>query len=223
MSNSQKKAARRVSISVTTWSTVFEEPDKDDSECSVSFTVVTPNALKGVTALNDDTDIEDDDGFNDYSEVTIDQKYDKQDKANKDLINLKPPDKTTEAVSSISKPPPCVQSARCSTLCASTYRNYRSRRKAMSALSNDEQAALKKKTVSDDSDSKVGASPAGKRKLSKFGGESVPEKKLIEGTFKLNSSINYEEYLGAIGTGPCSQDLVMRAGVVLRIHQVSLC
>ena len=31
---------------------------------------------------------------------------------------------------------------------------------------------------------------------------------------------NYEEYLAAIGTGPCSQDMVMRADVKLNIEQV---
>ena len=31
---------------------------------------------------------------------------------------------------------------------------------------------------------------------------------------------NYEEYLAAIGTGPCSQDMVMRADVKLTIEQV---
>ena len=32
---------------------------------------------------------------------------------------------------------------------------------------------------------------------------------------------NYEEYLAAIGTGPCSQDMVMRADVKLTIEQVT--
>ena len=32
---------------------------------------------------------------------------------------------------------------------------------------------------------------------------------------------NYEEYLAAIGTGPCSQDMVMRADVKLTIEQVN--
>ena len=30
---------------------------------------------------------------------------------------------------------------------------------------------------------------------------------------------NYEEYLAAIGTGPCSQDMVMRADMVMFINQ----
>ena len=33
---------------------------------------------------------------------------------------------------------------------------------------------------------------------------------------------NYEEFLAAIGTGPCSQDMVMRAAVTLTIEQVAM-
>ena len=42
---------------------------------------------------------------------------------------------------------------------------------------------------------------------------------MIEGTYKLIGSKNYEEYLAAIGTGPCSQDMVMRADMVLVVAQ----
>ena len=217
--------AGRVSISVKTWSTVFEEPDNDEefsaNEYTGSFTVKTPNTSKNTTAVNDDTDIEADDGFNDYSEVTFDKRYAKSDKANKDIPNLKPPKKTTESVSITSKPPPCLQSSRCFTQCASTYRNYRSRRKTLSALSNVKKGVIKTNIVSDDSDDNSTASTSVKRKKSKFRAEMLPGKKLIEGTYKHSASINYEEYLSAIGTGPCSQDLVMRAGLVLRINQVS--
>eukprot|EP00092_Neocalanus_flemingeri_P004909 GFUD01005282.1.p1 GENE.GFUD01005282.1~~GFUD01005282.1.p1 ORF type:complete len:351 (-),score=116.66 GFUD01005282.1:309-1361(-) len=222
MTSSPNKAARRVSISVETSSQVYEQPDIDEeysaSEYSGRFTVVTPNTSMNITSVNDDTDIEADVGFNDYSEVTFDQKYNIPDKATKQIEKLKPLKKKTGAVSTTSKPPSCLQSTRCSTQCASTYRNHRSRRKTLSALSGEKQTDLKKSAGSD-SDENYKASPIGRRKTSKFGDESSPEKKLIEGTFKHSSSINYEEYLAAIGTGPCSQDLVMRAGMVLRIKQ----
>ena len=76
--------------------------------------------------------------------------------------------------------------------------------------------------MSDDSDENSAASTARRRKVSKFRADKSMERKLIEGTFKLSESMNYEEYLAGIGTGPFTQDLVMRAGMVLRINQVSL-
>ena len=91
----------------------------------------------------------------------------------------------------------------------------------MSAVANNRQTVLKKIAVSEDSDEGSLVSELSKRKTSKFGSESCPEKKLIEGTFKHSGSINFKEYLAAIGTGPCSQDMVMRAGMVLRIQQVT--
>ena len=97
----------------------------------------------------------------------------------------------------------------------------KSRRKTLSALSYERQIALQKE--SEDSDVSSKASPIVKRKVSKFRIEKEPEKKLIEGTYKHSGSINYEEFLAAIGTGPCTQDLVMRAGMVLRITEVSKC
>ena len=43
---------------------------------------------------------------------------------------------------------------------------------------------------------------------------------LITVTDEQEANRNYEEYLAAIGTGPCSQDMVMRADVKLTIEQV---
>lgn len=215
-------ASRIFSVSGKTWSTVFEELAIDEeysaNEYSGSFTVITPNTSKNIMTVNDDTDVEADDGFNEYSEVTFDKKYDKPEEGNKMVVTLKPPKKATESVSLSSKPPPCLQSSRCFTQCASTYHNYRNRRKTLAALSNE---TVTKSIVSEDSDDNSASSTARKRKISKFRSDKIPEKKLIEGAFKHSASINYEEYLAAIGTGPCSQDLVMRAGMVLRINQVS--
>ena len=185
------------------------------NEYSGGFTGITPNTSKNMKTVNDDPDIETDDGFNDYSEVIFDKKYDKPEEGSKKAVKLQP---AAESVSISSKPPPYLQSSRCSTQCASTYHNYRNRRKTLAALSND---AIKKSLVSEDSDDNSSSSTASTRKISKFRAEKIPEKKLIEGSFKHSTSVNYEEYLAAIGTGPCSQDLVMRAGMVLRINQVT--
>jgi copper(I)-binding protein len=169
-------------------------------ENSGSFTVITNNTSKNIITVNVDTDIEANNGFNEY--------IDDPEEGNIKAVTLKP---AAEFVSISSIPPPCLQSSRCSTQCASTYRN---RRKTLAAISND---AIKKSLVSEDSDDNSSSSTACMRKISKF---RIPEKKLIEGRFKHITSINYEEYLAAIGTGPCSQDLVMKAGIVLIITQV---
>ena len=215
-------ASRIFSVSGKTWSTVFEELAIDEeysaNEYSGSFTVITPNNSKNIMTVNDDTDVEADDGFNEYSEVTFEKKYDKQEEGNKMVVTLKPPKKATESVSLSSKPPPCLQSSRCFTQCASTYHNYRNRRKTLAALSNE---TVTKSIVSEDSDDNSASSTVSKRKIIKLRSDKITEKNLIEGAFKHSASINYEEYLAAIGTGPCSQDLVMRAGMVLRINQVS--
>ena len=75
------------------------------------------------------------------------------------------------------------------------------------------------------------------RKKSRFLAAKEVEKALVEGIWKLvhksiiiitfiiiihdqEANRNYEEYLAAIGTGPCSQDMVMRADVKLTIEQV---
>ena len=86
------------------------------------------------------------------------------------------------------------------------------------------------------------------RKKSRFLAAKEVEKALVEGIWKLvhlvvitivikiivtiiffmindiddqEANRNYEEYLAAIGTGPCSQDMVMRADVKLSIEQVA--
>jgi len=210
----RKGVGEKASISVKTWSTMFEDAVHEEeysvSEYFCSFTVGTPTLNGKREIINDDTDIEADDDFDEYSEVTFENKLNSDKKILSDKCNVKPP--------SINKHKSCLHT-RCSTHCASTYNNSRSRRKTVSALSYERQIALKKNFISEDSDESSQASPIGKRKVSKFKIESEPETKLIEGTYKHSGSINYEEYLSAIGTGPCSQDLVMRAGMVLRINQ----
>merc|ERR1712106_187815 len=210
----RKGVGEKASISVKTWSTMFEDAVHEEeysvSEYFCSFTVGTPTLNGKMEIINDDTDIEADDDFDEYSEVTFENKLCSDKKIQSDKCNVKP--------TSINKHKSCLHT-RCSTQCASTYNNSRSRRKTVSALSYERQIALKKNLISEDSDESSKASPIGKRKVSKFKIESEPETKLIGGTYKHSGSINYEEYLSAIGTGPCSQDLVMRAGMVLRINQ----
>jgi len=205
----RKGPGGRFSISVKTWSTVFEEPEHEEeysvSEYFGSFTVSTPTLTRKAVVINDDTDIEADDDFDEYSEVTFEKKIPEN--------NYKKPPPSSKTSS---RRKTCLH-AGCSTHCASTYSNSRSRRKTLSALSYERQIALQKE--SEDSDVSSKASPIVKRKVSKFRIEKEPEKKLIEGTYKHSGSINYEEYLAAIGTGPCTQDLVMRAGMVLRITE----
>merc|ERR1711942_550913 len=60
----------RFSISVKTWSTVFEEPEHEEeysvSEYFGSFTVSTPTLTRKAVVINDDFDV--------YSEVTFEKK-----------------------------------------------------------------------------------------------------------------------------------------------------
>jgi len=48
---------------------------------------------------------------------------------------------------------------------------------------------------------------------------SIGIKKPIEGNYKLVESHNFREYLSVLGVGPFTQDMVMKAGVVLTIEQ----
>ena len=214
------KVENRTCISESRWSAVFLEPGEifSDKEYSGSFIVVTSNASNKTKPGADDTDIEADDGFKDYSEVTYDDKCNKPEKQNKYFRKSKQTDKNTEAVSNNSKPPVCHYPVKCTTGCASTYRKHRSWRKVLSAYRED---SLYNNSSSDESSID---SPARKRKTTKtkFGSARVLEKILIEGTFKHGGSIGYERYLGAIGTGRYTKDLVMRAGIVLRIQKVRL-
>jgi len=218
----RKRPGGVASISVKTWSTVFEEPEVDEeysvSEYFASFTVLTPTANRKASVIpeNDDTDIEDD-VFDEYSEVSFENKVGNERKPTK-FREEKSDGKVSVSSPSSVKHKPCLHT-RCCTLCASTYTNARSRRKTLSALAHERKISAFKKAISEDSDESSIASPVPQRKISKFKMETLPEKKLIEGTYKASGSINYEEYLAAIGVGPCSQDLVMRAGMVLRINQ----
>ena len=44
------------------------------NEYSGSFPMITPNTYENIITVNDDTDIEADNGFNEYSEVTFQKK-----------------------------------------------------------------------------------------------------------------------------------------------------
>merc|ERR1719320_11158 len=76
--------------------------------------------------INDDTDIEADDGFKDYSEVTLETNMDNREKENMSKPMTR--EKKRKSASVLSKPPACLQTSRCSTQCAGTYRNRRSRK-----------------------------------------------------------------------------------------------
>jgi len=185
----------------------FEE-EYSAHEYSGSFSVTTPNNHDREVIINDDTDIEADDGFKEYSKVTFEANEDRQEKEG----NTKPQAREKRRKSALvsSRSPACLQTSRCSTQCAGTYRNRRNRRK----LSTWDPT---KNLTSDDSDDNSTSSTAGRRKLSNFQVNKSGEKNLIEGTFKKIESINFENYLTAVGAGQFTKDMVMRAGVVLRI------
>merc|ERR1719225_1149085 len=109
--------------------------------------------------------------------------------------------------------------------CAETYRNAREkRRRAVSTVVNMHQQNKSVQSTSDDTSlSSESGDELGKlgrvRKKSRFVAVKEVEKALVEGIWKLEANRNYEEYLAAIGTGPCSQDMVMRADVKLTIEQ----
>merc|ERR1719317_444778 len=159
--------------------------------------------------INDDTDIEADDGFKDYSEVTLETNMDNREKENMTKPMTREKKRKSSSVSS--RPPACLQTSRCSTQCADTYRNRRSRKE----LSTPK---LTTNLASEDSDDNSTSSTAGRRKMSNFQSKSGA-RNLIEGTFKKVQSTNFEEYLTAIGAGHFTKDMVMRAGAVLRITQ----
>jgi len=194
-------------------SSVLEDHNLEEEyyshECSGSFNMITPNNFNRELIINDDTDIEADDGFKEYSEVTLETDMDNQEKENVPKPMTR--DKKRKYASVSSRPPACLQTSRCSTQCAGTYRNRRNR-KELSTLKPT------KNLASEDSDDNSTSSTAGRRKLSNFQAKSVG-RNLIEGTFKKIQSTNFEEYLTAIGAGQFTKDMVMRAGVVLRITQ----
>merc|ERR1719320_873071 len=154
--------------------------------------------------INDDTDIEADDGFKDYSEVTLETNMDNREKENMSKPMTR--EKKRKSASVLSKPPACLQTSRCSTQCAGTYRNRRSRK---------ELSTLKPTTnlASEDSYDNSTSSTAGRRKMSNFQSKSG-SRNLIEGTFKKIQSTNFEEYLTAIGAGHFTKDMVMRVCLI---------
>ena len=48
------------------------------------------------------------------------------------------------------------------------------------------------------------------------------EPELLQGTFRLVASKNYEQFLRKVGTGPLSVNMVMRASVLLIIDKVRI-
>jgi len=192
-----------IKISVLEDANFEEEYSANDNSGSDSG--ITPNIYKDDLVIIDDTDIEIDDGLKEYSEATIEKSECKTE--NEKIPKLTPQKKDIKSASLSSKPPACLQTSRCSTQCAGTYRNRRNRRKL----------STQQNLCSDESDDNSTSSPgpAVRRKLR----DKSEERILIEGTFKQCESLNYEEYLTATGAGPCTRDMVMRAGQVLRITQ----
>ena len=48
------------------------------------------------------------------------------------------------------------------------------------------------------------------------------EPELLQGTFRLVASKNYEQFLRKVGTGPLSVNMVMRASILLSIDKVRI-
>jgi len=226
-------------------------PDNDYSvsEISESFTIVQTgekllSVLTGVGSAikgEEDTDVEEDDEFDEYSEVTFEQPNDVRVRKNTVYGHMAPNQrKLTPMVPNIAPNEKKLTSNQKNNEkkhnhgssggglchCAETYRNAREkRRRAVSTVVNMHQAKNVVQSTSDDtslsSESGDELSKLGRvRKKSRFlAAAKEVEKALVEGIWKLEANRNYEEYLAAIGTGPCSQDMVMRADVKLTIEQ----
>jgi hypothetical protein len=196
----------------------------------------------------EDTDVEEDDEFDEYSEVTFEQPKpvvaDLRVRKNTVYGHMAPvmaPNqrKLTPMVPNMAPIVAKLGSTQKNNLenhnhgssggglchCAETYRNAREkRRRAVSTVVNMHQAKDVVQSTSDDTSlSSESGDEVGKlgrvRKKSRFLAVKEVEKALVEGIWKLEANRNYEEYLAAIGTGPCSQDMVMRADVKLTIEQ----
>ena len=101
MSGNVKKYRGQASITVS----VTSVEEYSASEYQGSFTLLTPSLeRKAMSVRTEDTDIEEDDEFLEYSEVTTDQSREQHQ----------------------------AQQGRCSTGCALTYQSYKSRRKQSS-------------------------------------------------------------------------------------------
>jgi len=230
-------------------------PDNDYSvsEISESFTFVQTgkkllSVLTGPGAAmamgEEDTDVEEDDEFDEYSEVTFEQPKpvvaDVRVRKNTVYGQMAPNQrKLTPMVPNMAPIVAKLGSTQKKNLenhnhgssggglchCAETYRNAREkRRRAVSTVVNMHQAKDVVQSTSDDTSlSSESGDELGKlgrvRKKSRFLAAKEVEKALVEGIWKLEANRNYEEYLAAIGTGPCSQDMVMRADVKLTIEQ----
>jgi len=222
--------------------------DYSVSEISESFTIVQTgekllSVLTGVGSAikgEEDTDVEEDDEFDEYSEVTFEQPKPvvadvrvrkntvyghmapNQRKLTPMFSNMAPNEKK---LSSNQEKHNHGTSGGGLCHCAETYRNAREkRRRAVSTVVNMHQAKNVVQSTSDDTSlSSESGDELGKlgrvRKKSRFLAAKEVEKALVEGIWKLEANRNYEEYLAAIGTGPCSQDMVMRADVKLSIEQ----
>jgi len=219
-------------------------PDNDYSvsEISESFTIVQTGEERKLVSVvtgvgsaikgEEDTDVEEDDEFDEYSEVTFEQPKpvvaDVRVRKNTVYGHMAPnmapnaqkltnQNKNTEKHNHGSSGGGLCH-------CAETYRNAREkRRRAVSTVVNMHQNKSVQSTSDDTSLSSESGDELGKlgrvRKKSRFLAVKEVEKALVEGIWKLEANRNYEEYLAAIGTGPCSQDMVMRADVKLTIEQ----
>lgn len=200
-----------------------EEEDYSVSEVSETFTLVQRgNSISLESRKDEDTDVEEDDEFDEYSEVTFEPP------------SVKPVMARTRKTTVFGSVPrvglthshqePSTSSGQGVCHCAETYRNYREkRRRAVSTVVNMQQSKHCQSTSEDNSLSSESGDELSRlgrvRKKSKFGPSAVEKRPLVEGIFKLEANRNYEEYLCAIGTGPCSQEMVLRAAVTLTVTQ----
>jgi len=233
-----KRRPSRASIVVShIYSTIFEDQEVEggenrvgvvaemptDSEYSVSevsesFTLVQRGNSISIESRKDteDTDIEEDDEFDEYSEVTFEPVNPVMTRARKSTVFGESPTMRNTKSHSSAGQLPCR--------CAETYRNYREkRRRAVSTVTNAHQNKHIQSTSEDNSVSSESGDDQSRigrvRKKSKFGSTAEEKRPLVEGIYKLEANRNFEEYLCGIGTGPCSQDMVMRSAVTLTITQ----
>jgi len=182
-------------LSYTT--SVIYDSDYSVSEINESFTFRRPSSptVGGdiTSATNDDTDIELDDEFNEES-----------------LLTFERPAERRRKVTVTERP------HHCSTLCATTYKAARDRRRVTTTIAPTFSAT----STSEDTES---SDDVGKivplRRKSRFQIKKEETKKLVEGRWKQVGSRNYEEYLTELGAGACTAHMMMRADLVLVIQQ----
>ena len=130
--------------------------------------------------INDDTDIELDDEFNEES-----------------LLTFERPAERRRKVTVIERP------HQCSTMCATTYQAARTRTRRNTTVTNTFNSHNDSANAMSTSEDAESSDDVGKivaiRKKSRYQVRRTENKKLVEGKWKLVGSRNYEEYLTELG------------------------